>query len=216
MLRRIILGVLVSFLITFAENASNLLVVYGKGTIDDLPDLAVININYSLQDSNPEKLYERTEKIISEFTEFLKKQGIKEEMKTENRRLFPQYDYQTSPPQFINYQMDYNLKIKTKNLKKISAIIKELTRFEGTLISGINIDYTYSNLEKLLGAASKKALNDAITKAQTLAREAKLKLGEIVRIEETLPPPGWGCEANSSLGFPLEVNLKVSFEIQNL
>lgn len=164
--------------------------VVGQGKVSYQPNVANITVGVQIDkvakaDEALKQLNDKMNNVIAA----LKMVGIKEEnLKTQNYSLLPQYDYVNNVSTLGGYNANEQLMIKVENVKDDSSLVGKVV--EAASKAGANqivgISYDVSNLEELKQQARIKAISDARTKANVLARAASVRLGDIVGWWENL------------------------------
>ncbi|MEO0072356.1 MAG: SIMPL domain-containing protein [candidate division WOR-3 bacterium] len=205
---RVILSLLsVLTFFVYAQDSLNTLTVRGEGIVEPEPDLAIIQLGIALQDASAHKVYQNTEELVKEITKAALAAGIKkDDIKTGSLSLYPHYDYSDYVQKILGYQMNCNLTIRVRDLKKLSNVIEMIAR--ASTNTTFSIFYGFQEPEKLETQARTKAFKDASRKAQELAKAANLKLGRIVKITEEIKPGGGGegCATPYGMGDGLGPN----------
>lgn len=190
-MRKILTIFFIFFLIGYAEEIKNVIIVTGEGVVESEPDLATIHLGVSLQDRTADKVYQQVNSLINQLMKSLQDNGIKkEDIKTEGIGLYPQYEYPDGKQRLVGYQMYHNLSIRVKDIKKIADVIDYATLAGANTISSIN--FGFQEPEKLESQARAKAITAAQKKGQELARGANLNLGKIIQITESSYPAEFG------------------------
>ncbi|MFA6106331.1 MAG: SIMPL domain-containing protein [Patescibacteria group bacterium] len=158
--------------------------VTGQGKVSYVPDIA--NITLGVQIDKMSKADEALNKLngdIKKIIEALKKTGAKEEdIQTQNYSLYPQYDVIDNVSKLTGYSANQQLIVKVKDFKPgsdtVSKIISEASKAGANQVNGIN--FTTSKEEELKQEARIKAIEDARSKADSIANAAGVKLGKVI------------------------------------
>lgn len=129
--------------------------------------------------------------------DYLKKQGLQEkDMKTIGYSIFPQYQYIDAPcplnttlpcitkrpPEVVSYQVRHTIKVKVRDLSKVDDLL------DGVVVAGASevgsVSFSVDDPNAALAEARKKAIDDARTKAEVLARDLGVRLGRVVNFYE--------------------------------
>ncbi len=158
--------------------------VTGQGKVSYVPDIA--NITLGVQIDKTAKADEALNKLngdIKKIIDALKKTGVKEEdIQTQNYTLYPQYDVIDNVSKLTGYSANQQLIVKAKDFKPgsdaVSKIISEASKAGANQVNGIN--FTTSKEEELKQEARIKAIEDARSKADSIANAAGVKLGKVI------------------------------------
>jgi len=133
-----------------------------------------------LQDENTTK----ANRVIN----FLKEQNIDpKDIQTVNYSIYPKYDYHKVPYQIVGYTVEHTLRVKIRDLEKLSKILEGVVKLGANRIDGP--DFTVDDSEVYLEKAREKAIKSAKEKAQKIAELTGFKLGRIISISESLESP---------------------------
>jgi hypothetical protein len=158
----------------------------GQGKAIGVPDVALVSLSVITENMEAKKAMDESAKAMNEVIKFVKEYGIDEkDIKTSQYSLSPQYDWIEGKRVFRGYQLTSTLAVKIRNLEKIGEII------DGAVSKGVNqvgdIQLTIDDLEKLKEEARTKAIENTKEKAESVARNTGLKLGDIVNFTEEGP-----------------------------
>jgi uncharacterized protein YggE len=178
--------------------AGNTISFSGKGEVFAAPDIALVNLTLR---EEAKAVKEAQDKVISEeksALDFLDGQGIaKKDIKTESYNSYPKYDYGTPcysgycperTPKITGYEVSENISVKVRDLTKAGDIVSGLGALGVAEISGPN--FSIENEDKLSEEARKMAIEDAKTKAESLAGDLGVRLVRIVNFTEDGNYPG--------------------------
>ena len=158
--------------------------ITGMGSIQAKPDTASISIGVSTEDGNAQSAVSRnnaaTAKVISE----LEGAAIqKKDLKTSNFSVYPQYRSEGADKhQVVTYRASNTVTVTVRDLDKVGDILTRVVAAGSNQISGPN--FSVSDPETYLAEARKKAVENAIAKANVFANAAGLKLGSILSMVE--------------------------------
>ena len=160
------------------------LAVVGEATIQVVPDTARINLGIITQGKNASEVREKIDQINSNFLSELKKLALKkEQIKTNNYSIYPNYDY--SSGKITGYTGDLRLQIKVKD----PYLVKKIK--EKALAVGVNLIETVyffvDNPEIYREKVREKAIDNAKNQAEKLAKNLGIKLGKITNVVEAPP-----------------------------
>jgi uncharacterized protein YggE len=196
--------------------ATNILQVSGTGDVSAVPDIAEISFTVSHDATTMATAQKTVTDNATKAINYLKAQGIADkDIKTENYDAYPKYQWQDSqimrpciaggvcPPSGQNvltgYSASESITIKVRNVDNAGAIVTGLGAQGVTDISGPN--FTIDNDEVLKTEARSKAIADAKTKADELARELGVTLIRIVNFSD-----------NNGGGYPVPMYAKASID----
>jgi uncharacterized protein YggE len=193
--------------------ASNTIAVSGEGEVFAVPDTA--EFSYSVQDT--EKDVQTAQATVAkkgnDILAYLKAQGVDDkDVQTTDYSVYPQYDYVQSacpvssdgstycPPggrQVLRgYQASETVTVKVHDTTKAGDLLSGVGGKGATNISGLS--FTVADEKGLEAQARGKAIDDARTKAQTLASQLGVSLVRIVGFSEGGGGPIYYAKAMSA------------------
>lgn len=127
---------------------------------------------------------------MNEITKAVKKLGVEDkDLKTSNYSLNPVYNWTNEKGQeLVGYEVYQNLSVKVRDLSKIGDIIARGTEQGANQVGGIN--FTIDDEFALKNQARELAINKAKEKAQLIAKQAGMKLGEVKSVYENASEGG--------------------------
>jgi hypothetical protein len=213
-----------------SDNASGpkTIVVSGNGLAYGQPDIATIRIGVNTRDADPGVAVNANSAKTAALIKVLKGLGIADkDLQTSNFSVNAQQDYgpDGQPKGTVTYFVDNTLTVKIRDLDKLSDVLGGAVDAGANNIYGIS--FGVADRAKLEAEARDKAVADAKTRAEQLARAAGVKIIGVLAISEgnTTPivplPYADGRLAAESVAVPvatgeLQVNLQVNvtYEIE--
>jgi uncharacterized protein len=172
-----------------AEEAPRRLVVNGTGEAGARPDIAVISAGVVVQADTASAALADNTRAMNAVLEQLRASGLPpEDVQTSQFSVMPLYDSRrpdpetTQPPRIVGYQVSNQVTARVRDLERLGAILDALVSAGANSIDGPSFDI--ADPKQLLGQARDAAVADALAKAERYAAAAKVKLGEIISIEE--------------------------------
>jgi uncharacterized protein YggE len=158
--------------------------IAGTGAVQARPDIATINIGVSTEDGNPQNAVSRNNAATSKVISEVEAGGIeKKDLRTSNFSVYPQYRTEgENKRQVVTYRVSNTVTVTIRDLDKVGDILTKVVSAGSNQISGPN--FSVSNPEKYLDEARKKAVENAMSKANAYASAAGLKLGTILAMSE--------------------------------
>jgi len=161
------------------------LAIVGEAKMEVVPDIAYVNLGIKEQGKKVEEVKEKINQVNNNLINYLKKKGVfKENIKTSNYSIYPNYDYNEGE-KIIGYTGEANLTIKLKDFNLISSILDEVTKLGVNQIGGVN--FVVDEPQKYRQRVREKAIENAKNEAQKLAKTLGIKLGKITNIVESSP-----------------------------
>lgn len=163
--------------------------VVGSGTVYAKADIANIEVGLKtdVKKTAAEATKESTDKMNKIIGE-LKKLSIEDkDIKTSNYNLNPVYNWTNAKGQeLIGYEVTQTLTLKIRDLNKIGDVISKTTEQGANQVG--NISFTIDDEFALKNQARELAITKAKEKAELIAKQSGMKLGEIKSVYENSNP----------------------------
>jgi uncharacterized protein YggE len=181
------LATLALFLFTGAASAD--ITVTGNGKVTYVPNIAKVAVGVSSDAKTAADAWKANAEIVKKLFQVLKEQGIDpKDIKTTGLNISPKYIYpKDKKPQLVGYTATYNLDVTVHKLNELGQTLDALVANGAN--RGMNISFTYDNLDSLLDEARAKAVADARHKADFYTKGAGAHLGAVLNISEGYAPP---------------------------
>lgn len=173
------------------KSTSGELAVVGEGKVDIVPDLATTDLGIVVNNARTvEAAQNEINETNNQIVESLSGLGInKEDIKTSNYSIYPNYDYQRDPAgTIVGYNGNVTVTVKVRDTAKLPDVITAATQAGANQIIGTN--YSVEQPEKYRAQAREKAIENAREQAENLAANLGIRLGKIVNIVESTNTPG--------------------------
>lgn len=158
--------------------------VTGEGRVFVVPDIAEVSLGIQTgrQPSAAEAMRRLREGMSAVFAA-VKKAGVEEkDIRTENFTLNPVYDWTEKGQIFRGFEANQSLRVKVRNLDKVTDVITAAAG-AGANQAG-NVAFTVDDPERVRAEARDDAIAQAKAKAQKLASDLGMRLGEIEGFNE--------------------------------
>lgn len=163
--------------------------VSGNGVVYGTPDIAIAQIGVQTRHADPSVAVSQNNAKMSDVTAALVALGIEEkDIQTTNFSVYAQHNYDMNgQPTDLVYVVDNTVSVTVRDLTKVGAALGQAVDSGANNIFGVT--YSVSDVAQLEQEARTKAMADAKTRAEQLAREAGVALGEATSIIEYSSPP---------------------------
>lgn len=163
------------------------LAVVGEGKVEVIPDTAFVDAGITVDNAPTiEEAQESINKTNNEIIQTMKNLGInKEEIKTSNYSISPNYDYSGKTDRITGYNGNVTVTIKTKKMNLVSQVIEAATKAGANQVQGVR--FTIDKPEDYREKAREAAIVNAKEEASKVAKNLKIKLGKVVNIVESTP-----------------------------
>jgi uncharacterized protein len=164
----------------------------GEGKVEALPDEAVVRFGVVSDERMLSKAYSDNTAKMNGVIEAVRKNGVeRSDIKTSSYTVIPIYPRDENGRQIPgkpgSFRVSQELMVKVRDMEKTGVIIDEVVS-EGVNTFG-GIQFISSRIEELEAEARVRAAKDAAAKAEMLARALGVKIGRILRVNQTLNGP---------------------------
>jgi uncharacterized protein YggE len=180
------LGVLAACSPTLTSNDGNInrsINVSGTGRVTIVPDIAKINIGVRTEAEVVTDALDENSANANNISEVLQDLGVAEEdIQTSNFNVYPsdQYNPMTGQVEGRKYVVENTVNVTVRDLTSLGDVLSAVVDAGANAIYGINFDV--ENREEAVAEARKLAIEDAQAKAEAIAEEADIELGELITI----------------------------------
>jgi len=159
--------------------------VSAQGKVYAKPDVAIFSAGVTTE---PQRTVSQAVKLntdkMNAVIDAAKKAGVKDEdIKTTNYSINPQYSWDLGKQTLIGYGVNNQVAIKIRDLEKVDDTIQSVTEAGANTVGGVN--FTIDDQEVVKAEARKEAIALAKAKAKEIAKEAGMKIGEIINVTES-------------------------------
>lgn len=163
--------------------------VIGTGKVTARPDMAELQVGVITQADAAAKALKENSQAMTKLLHTLAERGIAEkDIQTANLSVVPQYR-KAKPgepaPEITGYQVTNEVRIKVRKLDSLGTLLDEVVNQGANRMYGIR--FSTADPAPHQDAARRQAMTDAYHKAALYAREAGLKCGRVLLIQEQTP-----------------------------
>lgn len=164
--------------------------VSGVGKTVAAPDTASISFGVTKTAGTVADAQNQTNTAISEITQALKDAGIDEkDMQTTNYSVNPNYDFTNARQTVTGYTVTQNIDVKITPLDKANTALDIMTSKGANVVGQVSFGFSDSVKKQLEEKARRMAVDDAKSKAQSLANASGIHLGRIINVVENSQMP---------------------------
>jgi uncharacterized protein YggE len=165
--------------------------VTGKSTVTTTPDKVEVTIGISDKEADLKQAQSKANDIINKITDQLVGLGIKkEDIKTQNYSINPNFDYQRTGQNIVGYSVDTSLNVSFTDFSKLNQVIDLSTAAGANQVNGIQFTLSDAKQKDLKQQARSQAIEDAKNNAAQLSRLSGMRLSRIINISEGEDRPG--------------------------
>jgi uncharacterized protein len=166
--------------------------VQGEGKVETVPDEAIIRFGVTSDERTLSKAYSDNTEKMNNVIMSVKKKGVEaKDITTSSYNVFPVYPRDDTgrqiPGKPVSFRVSQELTVKVREVAKTGEIIDEVVSGGVNTFSGIQ--FTSGKMDKLETEARIEAAKDAERKAQILAAALNVKLGRILRVNQSSNRP---------------------------
>ena len=157
--------------------------VSGTGRVTIVPDMATINIGVRTEADAVSDALEGNTTQANAIADILQEMGVAEEdIQTSNFNVYPseRYDPMTGQVEGRYFVVENTVTVTVRDLPQLGNILSAVVEAGANNIYGIN--FSVDDREAALAEARQLAIEDAQAKAQAIAEEAGVALGDLVNI----------------------------------
>ncbi|MBI5071620.1 SIMPL domain-containing protein [Candidatus Falkowbacteria bacterium] len=173
--------------------------ISGEGKVTAIPDIATIDVGLMTEKSDVKSAQLENTTKMNRLIANLKNLGVEsKDIQTSYYNIYPQYDWPNGKQVLRGYQVSQGVTVKIRNLDKIGDILAAAGEGGANQVSGLS--FNIDDPEALRQEARVKALENAKTKAEALAKVAGVGLGKIVSFSEYASTPYSAYKSMEALG----------------
>jgi uncharacterized protein YggE len=173
----------------------------GEGKMTAVPDQATVTVGVTQQSQTVTEAKDKVNLAANKIIQDLKKLGLADkDIKTTDYSVNPNYSngpigimMPIIPPggqqNITGYTVTQNLEINVQPIDKANKVIDTATADGANLVGGVNFTFSDQLSKSLEQQATQQAVDNARTKAQSLANAAGIHLGKIVNVVENSNRP---------------------------
>lgn len=178
-----------------ASNPAPRIIVAGEGEAAVAPDLAIITLSVLREAETAREALDENNQAMAAVIAAMKEAGIESrDLQTSGLQINPRYVYPKNDdgedqPRIVAYQVTNTLTVRVRDIARVGEILDRSVSLgvnQGGGVAFSNDDPSAARTE-----ARRRAVEDAIARARTLADAAGVGLGPIIELSEQsfAPPP---------------------------
>ena len=157
--------------------------VNGTGRVTIVPDIATINIGVRTEADEVAEALEGNTVQANAISDVLQDMGVaKEDIQTSNFNVYPseRYDPMTGQVEGRYFVVENTVNVKVRDLTQLGSVLSAVVEAGANNVYGIN--FSVEDRETAVAEARQLAIEDAQAKAQAIAEEAGVELGDLINI----------------------------------
>ncbi len=164
--------------------------VTGEGRVDIVPDMAVLMLSVNREAPTAREALTANSAAMSKVLAAMTGLGIeKRDLQTANFDIQPRYTYPNrqgngtdQAPKLVGYIVRNSLSVRVRDISRVGEVLD--TSVTLGVNEGGSIQFTNDDPSAAITQARVKAMEEALSKARTLAEAADVSLGDVLEISE--------------------------------
>jgi uncharacterized protein len=160
--------------------------VHGETELVAIPDQATVNLGFSITETTVEAAQNQANQVTNNIIASVKSLDIeKEDIKTINYNVYPEYDYSEQAQRIIGYRVSNTVQVRIKDTAQVNQVIDAGTQEGANEVGGVQFTLSPEKEKELTREAREAAITQAKENASELASLSGMRLGKIVNISES-------------------------------
>ena len=172
------------------------IMVNGQGSVDIAPDMAILSLTVTREADTAQKALKAGSAAMQDILDAMLAEGIeKRDLQTSRFSIQPRYvrpapkvSGEVAAPHIVGYTVRNSLTVRVRDIDAVGRILDKSVSLG--VNEGGNILFTNDDPSAAITEARINAMQNAASKAQTLAEAANVKVGKILEISEQFYNPG--------------------------
>jgi uncharacterized protein YggE len=205
--------------------------VVGQGKASGTPDVGRLSIGVETSAASAQEAVNANQQGMIALLEKMKAMGVAEkDIQTSNYSIFAERAEANSPKagatagdETIKYRVSNMLRVTVRDTAKLGDVLDQAVTAGANSIYGVSFEV--SDTSKLEAVAREKAITDARSRAESLAKLTGVGLGEVQEVSEVIgiPVPIYARSAMEGLGagapiqpgeLEMSLNVQVTYAIE--
>lgn len=159
--------------------------VSGHGEVQVPPDIGYVTVGVQVTAASVADARDQAADSATALISSIKKNGVADkDIQTTGLSIYPNYDYSKSSPKLTGYTVTNTVTAKVRKLENLSKVVDEAVTAGGNAVRLQSLSFGIDDELKAKKEAREKAMADAKTKAEELAKLGGVSLGAPVTIAE--------------------------------
>ena len=172
------------------EEPVSRITVTGEGSVDIVPDMAVLMLSVNREAPTAREALTANSAAMSKVLAAMTGLGIeKRDLQTANFDIQPRYTYPNrqgngadQAPKLVGYIVRNSLSVRVRDISRVGEVLD--TSVTLGVNEGGSIQFTNDDPSAAITQARVKAMEQALSKARTLAEAADVSVGDVLEISE--------------------------------
>lgn len=160
--------------------------VSGTGSVFGEPDVAILTLGVEAQADSVGEARAMAAEAMDAMVTVLKDSGVEDsDIQTSRFSVEPRYNFRDGEQELIGFFVNNLVTVKIRDIDETGTLIDDVVEAGGDLTRVQNLRFTIDDPEELQQEARRLAMENAKSKAQTLADSAGVELGKPRSISES-------------------------------
>lgn len=171
---------------SFADDPMRTISVTGIGSTSATPDKATIHLGVEAQARTAREALSINSNVMEAVLDILKLQGVADsDMQTTQISLFPRFENRNSnrQPTVVGYNAQNTVQVTVQDIEGLGSILDKVSEAGGNRIHSIS--FGLKDRETPMNEARKRAVKNAMEKAELYASAAGVTLGPVLSISDS-------------------------------
>ena len=184
---------------------SGTVVVRAEGSVQAVPDIAVLGISVEITEPSVRAARDRAARVTGVVIDEFERHGVQQEdMQTSRFSIHPEYQNTDDGRRHLaGYRVVHALTVTYRNLDTVGPAIDAVSEAGGDELTFRDIAFTHSDAERHLEAARRQAVDKLHRTARQLAEASNRELGRLLEISEAGAAPGYDPYRGPTVGAAL-------------
>ena len=166
--------------------------IAATGTVDAVPDLAIINTGVETRGATADAALSEASARVEAILAALDRAGVAErDIQTSRINLYPQFDYQNDrEPRLTGYRAGNSVTVRFRDIEQAGEIVDALVKAGANQINGPSL--TFADAKPLQDRARLNALTVGRQRAEAYANALGMRVVRLAHVSEgggNMPPP---------------------------
>lgn len=169
---------------TYKAEDKNNITISAIGEVYADPDIAALTLGIQTDGKDVKTITQKNTETMNKIIDGVKGLGVEaKDIQTAQYSVSPQYNWTQDEGQVLEgYRITQNIDLKIRDFAKIGDILGVATENGANIVS--DLKFSIEDEEKAKTQAREKAIAAAKAKAQIIAGQAGIKLGDIINVYE--------------------------------
>lgn len=162
---------------------TDLFTVDGTGKATGVPDTAQFSVGVNKTANTVQDAQNQVNTAVNKISDELKKLGVADkDIQTSNYSVNPNIDYSSGNQTTTGYTVNATMNVKVKDTNLANKALDAATANGANVVNGVSFGLNDDEQAKLEEQARGEAIKNAKAKAESIAKQAGIRLGRIINV----------------------------------